>query len=113
MNYRLLLLFTLILLSHSFLGHSRTTISATTVETIEANSSQIITVFYQQGVLSIKGLTGTGNIKIYSIIGNEIAAYPNVDLFDFQRNISLEAKNMYIIHVESAGEIKLFKLVAR
>lgn len=83
------------------------------MNTSKANISAIVTVFYQQGVLNIKGLTGNGNIKIYSIIGNEIAAFSNVDLHNFQRNIGLELKTMYIIHVETAGQIKLFKLVAR
>lgn len=75
--------------------------------------SSVVNVIYKSGVLNIQGLTGQGNIKIFSIIGNEIAAYPNVDLFNFQRSIDLSTNTMYIIHVEQAGEIKLFKLVAR
>ena len=113
MNYRLLLVFMFAFLFAPVFGHGEAQAATPSVNSLEANSADIATVFYQQGVLNIKGLTGTGNIKIFSIIGNEIAAFSNVDLFNYQCNISLESKTMYIIHVETAGEIKLFKLVAR
>lgn len=83
---------------------------------LKTNLSQqysVVNVIYKSGILSIQGLTGQGNVKLFSIIGNEIAAYPNVDLYNFQRNINLTPSTMYIIHVEQAGEIKLFKLIAR
>lgn len=73
----------------------------------------IVNIIYKNGVLNIKGLTGTGNITIYSIIGNEIGAYYNVNLVNFQRNIVLEPKTMFIVRVEIAGEIKTYKLVTR
>lgn len=77
------------------------------------NSSSIVNLIYKNGVLNIKGLTGIGNVNIYSIIGNEIAAYYKVNLEDFRRNITLDTKTMYIVRVEFAGEIKTYKLVAR
>jgi len=58
-------------------------------------------------------MTGTGNVKIYSIIGNEVASFNQVDLYDFQRNISLELRTMYIVRIETQGQVKLFKFVAR
>ena len=73
----------------------------------------IVNIIYKNGVLNIKGLTGIGNITIYSIIGNEIGAYYNVNLVNFQRNIVLDTKTMFIIRVEIAGEIKTYKLVTR
>lgn len=73
----------------------------------------IVNLIYKNGVLSVKGLTGIGNISIYSIIGNKIATYSNVNLADFQRNINLETKKMFIVRVEVAGEIKTYKLVTR
>lgn len=73
----------------------------------------IVNLIYKNGILNIKGLSGQGNITIYSIIGNEIAAYYNVNLVDFQRNIVLDSKTMFIIRVEVAGEIKTYKLVTR
>ncbi len=73
----------------------------------------IVNLIYKNGQLNIKGLTGIGNITIYSIIGNEIAAFYNVNLVDFQRNIALDSKTMFIIRVEISGEIKTYKLVTR
>lgn len=73
----------------------------------------IVNIIYKNGVLNIKGLTGTGNITIYSIIGNEIGAYYNVNLLNFQRSIVLDRKTMFIIRVEIAGVIKTYKLVTR
>ena len=61
----------------------------------------------------MKGLTGIGNVTIYSIIGNEIGTYTNVNLTNFQRNIILDPKTMYIIRIEISGEIKTYKLVTR
>jgi len=75
--------------------------------------SAIVNIIYKNGVLNIKGLTGTGNITIYSIIGNEIGVYYNVNLVNFQRSIVLDRKTMFIIRVEIAGEIKTYKLVTR
>lgn len=81
--------------------------------TLSNPDSTIVNLIYKNGLLSIKGLTGIGNISIYSIIGNEIATYSNVNLADFQRNINLETKKMFIVRVEVAGEIKTYKLVTR
>lgn len=76
-------------------------------------NTAIVNIIYKNGVLNIKGLTGTGKITIYSIIGNEIGAYYNVNLVNFQRSIVLDRKTMFIIRVEIAGEIKTYKLVTR
>ena len=76
-------------------------------------NATIVNIIYKNGVFSIKGLTGTGNVKIYSIIGNEVASFNQVNLFDFQRNISLDLKTMYIVRIETQGQIKIFKFVAR
>ena len=86
-----------------------TSISSSSLNTDTA----IVNIIYKNGVLNIKGLTRTGNISIYSIIGNEILAYYNVNLVNFQRSIVLERKTMFIIRVEIAGEINTYKLVTR
>ncbi|MGB2086037.1 MAG: hypothetical protein ACPH63_05650 [Flavobacteriaceae bacterium] len=83
------------------------------VSSISAEYNKIVNVIYKDGVFIIKGLTGTGNVKIYSIIGNEVAAFYNVDLYDFKRHISLELRTLYIVRIETSGETKLFKIVAR
>ena len=89
-------------------------IQTTSISSIILNpDTAIVNIIYKNGKLNIKGLNGIGNITIYSIIGNEIGAYYNVDLVDFQRNIVLESKTMFIIRVEIAGETKTYKLVTR
>lgn len=92
-------------------GNTLETTSSTSIN-LNTNNT-IVNLIYKNGVLSVKGLTGIGNISIYSIIGNEIATYSNVNLADFQRNINLETKKMFIVRVEVAGEIKTYKLVTR
>ena len=77
------------------------------------SSSTLVNLIYKNGVLSIKGLTGVGTVRIYSIIGNEVAVFNQIDLYDFQRNIPLEPKTMYIVRVETMGEVKTYKLVTR
>ena len=67
-------------------------IKTTSISSVSINpDTAIVNIIYKNGVLNIKGLTGTGNITIYSIIGNEIGAYYNVNLVDFQRNIVLDS----------------------
>jgi hypothetical protein len=89
-------------------------IKTTSISSISINTyTAIVNIIYKNGVLNIKGLTGIGNITIYSIIGNEIGEYYNVNLENFQRNIVLDTKTMFIIRVEIAGEIKTYKLVTR
>ena len=75
--------------------------------------STLVNLIYKNGLLSIKGLTGIGTVRLYSIIGNEVAVFNQIDLFDFQRNIPLESKTMYIVRVETMGEVKTYKLVTR
>ena len=89
-------------------------LKTTTISSVLINpDTAIVNIIYKNGVLNIKGLTGTGNITIYSIIGNEIGSYYNVKLANFQRSIVLDSKTMFIIRVEIAGEIKTYKLVTR
>jgi len=76
-------------------------------------NATIVNIIYKNGVFSIKGLTGVGNIKIYSIIGNEVASFNQVNFYDFQRSLSLDLKTMYIVRVETQGQTKIFKFVTR
>lgn len=88
-------------------------IDSTTLKNSLNAPISLVNIIYKNGVLNIKGLTGIGTIRIYSIIGNEVAVFSQIDLYDFQRTISLEPKTMYIIRIESMGEIKTLKLVTR
>lgn len=80
---------------------------------ISLSTATLVNLIYKNGLLSIKGLTGIGTVRIYSIIGNEVAVFNQIDLYDFQRNITLESKTMYIVRVETMGEVKTYKLVTR
>lgn len=113
MKQRLLLFFsvTILLTPNSLLGNMPSTPINSTNYT--SDYATIVNIIYKNGVFSIKGMTGSGNVKIYSIIGNEVASFNQVDLYDFQRNISLELRTMYIVRIETQGQVKLFKFVAR
>lgn len=77
------------------------------------STNSVSTVIYKNNVLSIKGMTGIGNITIYSIIGNEVATFQNVNLENFSRAIDLDSRTMFILRIETATDIKTFKLVTR
>lgn len=79
----------------------------------QISSQEVVSLLYENQTLYIEGLTGVGTIKIYTIIGNEIASYNNVYLSDFQTSIDLERKTMYIVRVITNNEVKTYKLVAR
>ena len=76
-------------------------------------SQDVVSLLYENQTLYINGLAGLGTIKIYTIIGNEIASYENVYLADFQTSIVLKSKTMYIVRVITNNEVKTYKLVAR
>ena len=103
----------LLILLLCFPVESSAGIDSTTLKNSLNAPISLVNIIYKNGVLNIKGLTGIGTIRIYSIIGNEVAVFNQVDLYDFQRTISLEPKTMYIIRIESMGEIKTLKLVTR
>jgi hypothetical protein len=76
-------------------------------------STTVVNLIYKNGTLNIKGLTGVGTIRIYSIIGNEIRTFNNVELSDFQQKIVLSPKTMFIIRIEKSLEVRTYKLVTR
>ena len=77
------------------------------------DTSTVVNLIYKNGTLNIKGLTGVGTIRIYSIIGNEIKTFPNANLSDFKREIVLSPKTMFIVRIETSMEVKTYKLVTR
>lgn len=79
----------------------------------QISTQEVVSLLYENQTLYIDGLTGLGMVKIYTIIGNEIASYDNVNLSDFRTSIALESKTMYIVRVITNNEVKTFKLVAR
>ncbi len=98
----------------TFLGSTKLhgyTVSSPSLNTYE--STTVVNLIYKNGTLNIKGLTGVGTIRIYSIIGNEIRTFNNVELSDFQQKIVLSPKTMFIIRIEKSLEVKTYKLVTR
>lgn len=70
-------------------------------------------VFYKNNTLYIKGLVGSGNIEIFSIIGNKISQHRVSDLSAAQIAVSLDIGNMYIVRVTYQGNVvKTFKILA-
>ena len=49
-------------------------------------------LIYKDGFLSINGLNGNANVTIYSIIGNKVAFFSNIDLSNFKESIPLQKK---------------------
>jgi len=70
-------------------------------------------LIYKDGLLSIEGLNGNANVTIYTIIGNKVANFSNIDLRKFKQNISLQKENMYILRIELSNEILTYKFFAR
>ena len=68
-------------------------------------------IYYKLGVLSIRGFIGKGSVQLYSIIGNKITDVEVQDLSEFNLQIDLRKKNMYVIRVINKSEIKTFKII--
>jgi hypothetical protein len=68
-------------------------------------------VFYNNGILYIKGFNGPGSIEIYSIIGNKISNTMVQELANIQLSYSLETRSMYIIRVITEKEVETFKII--
>jgi hypothetical protein len=104
------LLLTIIFFSFVYSQKSYGYKSSISVQSITEASPSIV---YKEGILNLKGVDGFGNLSIYSIIGNPITAFINVDLTNFKRTIELRANQMYIVRIEIRGDVKTLRLVAR
>jgi hypothetical protein len=87
-------------------------ISFSKITTIKKATQVEKNVFFNDGVLYLKGFEGPGKIEIYSIIGNKITETQTQGLSSCQFLYPLEQGNMYIIRVISQGEVNTFKVVA-
>lgn len=88
------------------------TISFYKTTTIKKASQVEKNVFFNDGVLYLKGFEGPGAIEIYSIIGNKITETLSQELAYFQFPFPLELGNMYIIRILFQGKVATFKVVA-
>ena len=57
-------------------------------------------LIYKNGFLNIEGLNGNANVTIYTIIGNKVVFFSNIDLTKFKESISLQTETMYIARIE-------------
>ena len=62
--------------------------------------------------LILTGFDGPGIVEIYSIIGNKINEIKSQNLKDFKTYMPLQKGNMYIIRVQSLGEVYTLKIIA-
>ena len=70
-------------------------------------------IIYKDGSLSIGGLNGNANLTIYSIIGNKVAFFSNIDLSEFKESIPLQKETMYIARIEFRNKIFTYKFFTR
>ena len=77
------------------------------------SNQEIVQLIYNNGEIKIEGLTGIGNVYIYSIIGNPEGSFYNESLESFKKPIQLKPKNMYIVQIETKGTIRTFKFVTK
>ena len=70
-------------------------------------------LIYKDGFLFLIGLIGSANVVIYSIIGNEIAFFSNIDLKNFKESILLQKETMYIARIEFTNTVFTYKFFTR
>ena len=70
-------------------------------------------LIYKDGVLNIEGLNGNANVTIYSIIGNKVAFFSNIDLRKFKESILLQKETMYIARIEFSNTVFTYKFFTR
>ena len=70
-------------------------------------------LIYKDGILNIEGLNGNANVSVYTIIGNKVAVFYNIELSKFKQNINLEKETMYILRIELSNKILTYKFFAR
>lgn len=70
-------------------------------------------LIFKNGFLTIEGLNGKANVTIYSIIGNKIAFFSNIELRKFKEFVSLQKETMYITRIELSDTILTYKFFTR
>ena len=71
----------------------------------------IVSIFYNDGKITLKGFYGIGNVYVYTIIGNPVYKIENINLKDLNIRVSLKSKNLYIIRIQKNNSIKTFKIL--
>ncbi|MFL2599800.1 MAG: hypothetical protein ACJ0P1_04500 [Flavobacteriaceae bacterium] len=71
----------------------------------------IVSIFYNDGKITLKGFYGIGNVYIYTIIGNPVHKTENTNLKDLNIRVNLKSKNLYIVRIQKNNSIKTFKIL--
>ncbi len=95
------------------ISYAKDRIKFSSIAFLDSGQKSKAKLFYKDGFLSINGLTGSANLTIYSIIGNEIAFFPNIDLKNFKESILLQKETMYIARIESTNTVFTYKFFTR
>ena len=70
-------------------------------------------IVYQNNVLFIYGIEAIGSVQVFSLIGNKVGHFNNVNLREAALELSLVKNNLYIIRiVMDDGSVKTFKIRA-
>lgn len=67
---------------------------------------------YQNQQLVLTGLSGSGKLEVYSIIGNKIKEINIQELDNLKLYLELDAKKMYVLRITSLTDIYTFKIIA-
>ena len=78
---------------------------------LEQNSKARL--IYKDGFLTIEGLNGNANVSVYSIIGNQVAFFPNTELSNFVESVPLQTETMYIVRIEFSNTVFTYKFFTR
>tara|TARA_Y100000992_G_C21149763_1_gene435616 strand:+ start:85 stop:444 length:360 start_codon:yes stop_codon:yes gene_type:complete len=71
----------------------------------------LVSVFYKDGEIILKGFLGVGNVYIFTIIGNPIYKIENTNLDGLNLRVNLKSNNLYIVRVQKNNSIKTFKIL--
>ena len=66
---------------------------------------------YQNQQLVLTGLSGSGKLEVYSIIGNKIKEINIQELDNLKLYLELDAKKMYVLRITSSTDIYTFKII--
>lgn len=67
---------------------------------------------YQNQQIVLTGLSGSGKLEVYSIIGNKIKEINIQELDNLKLYLELDAKKMYVLRITSSTDIYTFKIIA-
>ncbi|MGB0316943.1 MAG: hypothetical protein ACPGCO_07270 [Flavobacteriaceae bacterium] len=66
---------------------------------------------YQNQQLVLTGLSGSGKLEVYSIIGNKIKEINIQELYNLKLYLELDAKKMFVLRITSSTDIHTFKII--